>query len=67
VKRFALHAGRPVTTISFDERAEFFASACGEPYISVRLALVVLVCVLVLGERRRRTHRRMQGGLKGMQ
>jgi hypothetical protein len=35
VKRFGLHS-HPVKAISFDDKAEYFASCCGDNYISVR-------------------------------
>jgi hypothetical protein len=40
VKRFSLHP-HPVKAISFDDKAEYFASCCGDNYISVRWCLGV--------------------------
>ena len=37
VKRFSLHS-KAVKHISFDDKAEYFASCCGDNYISVRVA-----------------------------
>lgn len=34
VKRFSLHS-KPVRHISFDDKAEYVASCCGENYVSV--------------------------------
>lgn len=47
VKRFALHP-KPVRHISFDDKAEFFASCCGESYVSVRRLLLLVPLPLLL-------------------